>query len=89
MTYSWNFIDLLIILISIALTTRFNQINHRLLTSRNVVVANQFWNDILTHYCALIELVDEIDEQFSLLILISAGQNAFTLCTKIFESLVG
>lgn len=89
MTISWHFMDLLIVLISIGLTTRFNQINRRLIASQRIVLREKFWNEIRTHYYALIDLVDEIDGQFSILILISTGHNLFSLCTSIFESLMG
>jgi gustatory receptor len=88
MTFSWNFMDLLIVLISIGLTTRFSQINRRLVNGANAG-GDVFWNEIRTHYYSLIDLVDEIDEQFSMLILISTGHNVFSLCTSIFESLMG
>lgn len=88
MTFSWSFIDLLIILISVALSTRFNQINFRLIDSCSDASSNKtFWSEIRTNYYALIDLVDEIDQEISILILVSTGHNLFSLCVIIFESL--
>ena len=88
MTFSWNFIDLLIILVSIGLATRFDQINHRLIDSRSGARSNdRFWSEIRINYFALIDLVDEIDREISTLVLISTGHNLFSLCVTIFESL--
>lgn len=88
MTFSWNFIDLLIILISIALATRFNQINFRLIESHSGAVSSEsFWTQIRLNYYALIDLVDQIDQEISMLVLISTGHNLFSLCVIIFESL--
>lgn len=89
MTYSWNFIDLLIVIISIGLSTRFDQINQRLIKSQGIEVADGFWGEIREHYYSLIDLVEIIDEEFSILILIGTGHNLFSLCTSIFESLMG
>lgn len=86
MTYSWNFIDLFIILVSVWLTTRFNQINYRIIGGKSCN-EDKFWMEIRTHYYALIALVDEVDQEISTLILISTGHNLFSVCVVIFESL--
>jgi gustatory receptor len=88
MTYSWNFIDLFIILISVCLATRFNQINDRLASSCLISHRSErLWNEIRVDYYALIDLVDEIDKEISMLVLLSTGHNLFSICVKIFESL--
>lgn len=88
MTYSWNFIDLLLILISVALSTRFNQINDRLSNpTASSADDENFWNQIRVHYYAMLDLVDVIDQEISMLVLVSTGHNLFTMCVIIFESL--
>lgn len=88
MTFAWDFIDLLIILISVGLAFRFDQINRRLMDCRCDGGNNeQFWGEIRVNYYALIDLVDRIDQEISSLILISTGHNLFSLCVIIFESL--
>lgn len=88
MTFTWNFIDLFIILICVALTTRFNQINLRLIESQTKLASDdKFWTQIRVHYYKLINLVDEVDKEVSFLILLSTGQNLYSLCVIIFESL--
>jgi gustatory receptor len=86
MTFSWSFIDLLIILVSVGLATRFNQLNQRIIESGSGG-SKAFWTEIRVHYCALIDLTDEIDENISMLMLISVGHNLFSLCVTIFECL--
>jgi gustatory receptor len=86
MTFSWNFIDLLIILVSVGLATRFNQINQRLIKYRSGST-DVFWTNIRVDYYALIDLVDEIDGEMSILLLISTGHNLFSLCVNIFQCL--
>lgn len=90
-TFSWNFIDVFIILVSVALDTRFKQINHRILTTRNrslsFNVNTQIWNDIRIHYYGLMELVEKVDDEISILILLSTGHNLFNLCVIIFRCL--
>lgn len=88
MTFSWNFIDLFIILISVTLATRFDQINFRITDSSSGATSNEsFWSQIRINYYSLIDLVDKVDKEISMFILISIGQNLFSLCVIIFESL--
>lgn len=88
MTFAWNFVDLFIILISITLATRFNQINWRIIDSlKSAVIADSFWPEIRLHYYELVELVEAVDQKFTVLIFISAGHNLFSICIVIFECL--
>lgn len=89
--YSWNFVDVFIILVSVALDTRFKQINKRILNTRNRSLSfninTKLWNDIRVHYYGLMELVEKVDNEISVLVLISTGHNLFTLCIIIFRAL--
>lgn len=88
MTFTWNFLDLLIILISVALAKRFNQINKRLIENRPIADNNEyFWTQIRLNYYSLVDLVEKVDEEISMLVFISTGHNLFSLCVLIFESL--
>jgi gustatory receptor len=88
MTFSWNFIDLFIILISVGLATRFNQINERLLSAAAKSESDdKFWTEIRINYYAMIDLVDVIDQEISILVLLSTGHNLFSMCVNIFECL--
>lgn len=86
MTYSWNFIDLFIILISVGLAARFNQINGRLIDGAGNN-SERFWSEIRVNYYALVELVDEIDKEISVIVVVSTGRNVFSVCVVIFQSL--
>lgn len=88
MTFSWSFVDLIIVLISVALAKRFNQVNNRLIENRENANSNEyFWTQIRLNYYSLVDLVEQVDEEVSVLILISTGHNLFSLCVVIFESL--
>ncbi len=84
--FSWNYLDLFIILISIGLSTRFQQINMRLKKSSKTVLKENFWSEIRVHYFSLCDLVDYMDSQISSLVLVSTGHNMFSLCANIFYS---
>lgn len=86
MAFSWNYVDIFIIIISMGLRGRFVQLNNRLKTSNIQRMDQTFWSEILIHYSNLIDLVQYIDSQISTLILLSMSHNLFLIITKIYES---
>lgn len=90
-SFSWNFIDVIIILISVALDFRFKQINQRILRAKNINSLryndDHVWTEIRLHYYSMMELVENVDNQISNLIILSTGHNLFTLCVIIFRIL--
>lgn len=86
LAFSWNYVDFFIIIISLGLTTRFNQLNDRLRLTPMQQKDRKFWLEIRLHFTRLIDLLEFIDNEISLLILFSMSHNLFLVCTKIFEA---
>jgi gustatory receptor len=86
MAFSWNYVDYFIIILSLGISTRFNQLNERLRNTPSHEVDRKFWLDIRLHYTNLVDLLEFVDEQISLLVLFSMSHNLFLVCTKIFEA---
>lgn len=86
MAFCWNYVDFFIIIISLCLTTRFNQLNDRLRQTPSNQMDHKFWLEIRLHYTNLVDLLEFIDDEISLLILFSMSHNLFLVCTKIFEA---
>lgn len=86
LAFSWNYVDFFIIIISLGLSTRFNQLNERLRRARKFEMDHKFWLSIRLHYTNLVELLTFIDEKISLLVILSMSHNLFLVCTKIFEA---
>ena len=87
MAFNWNFVDYFIIILSLCLSTRFDQLNQRLRHTRKHQMDQKFWLDIRLHYTNLVDLVEFIDGEISLLVLFSMSHNLFLVCTKIFEAI--
>ncbi|KAG5679770.1 hypothetical protein PVAND_009310 [Polypedilum vanderplanki] len=87
LAFGWNFNDYFIIIISVGLSSRFNQLNRRL----NCTLVNErnqkFWNEIRIHFCQLVDLMRYIDNKIGILVLISMSHNLFLICTKVFEAI--
>lgn len=87
MAFGWNFVDYFIIILSLALSTRFSALNTRLETTPPYQMKHKFWNDIRIHYMNLVELVYYVDKKISFLMLVCISHNLFLICTKISESI--
>lgn len=87
MAFTWNYLDLLIVVISLGLSTRFNQINHRLRSNDyNGIMTDQYWLSIRLHYIELVELLNRVDHEISLVILLSCSSNLFYICYQVYNS---
>lgn len=85
MAMCWNYVDYFIIILSLGLSTRFNQLNERLRRTQINQMDRKFWLEIRIHYSNLVDLLEFVDNQISLLVLFSLSHNLFLMCTKIFE----
>lgn len=86
MAFCWNYVDYFIVIISLGISTRFNQLNERLRRTPHAQKDRKFWKEIRLHYTNLVDLLEYIDDQISLLVLFSMSHNLFLVCTKIFEA---
>ncbi|XP_055605246.1 gustatory receptor for sugar taste 64f-like [Uranotaenia lowii] len=77
MTYAWNFIDILLILVSIGIQSRFDQLNKYLA---------DFWEGIRVLYASLSELVETLNEHISHLVLVSFGNDMYFICLQIMNA---
>lgn len=87
MAFSWNFVDYFIIILSLGISTRFDQLNQRLRSTKSHQMVDKFWLDIRLHYTNLVDLLEFVDEKISLLVLFSVSHNLFLVCTKVFEAI--
>lgn len=85
MTFSWNYMDLFIIIISIGLSTRFHQIYLRLATMEGNIYPEFEWREIRMHYTQLCELLEVVNEHLSLLVLLSCANNLYFICVQLLN----
>ncbi|KAG6447962.1 hypothetical protein O3G_MSEX005253, partial [Manduca sexta] len=100
-TMLWNFQDLMIIVISMGLTSRYNRLNmyvgHIIKIERKLSdspkvrsdlhVHNEIWRRIRESYVRQAELVGMVDKEFGALILLSNINNLFFICLQLFLGL--
>ncbi|XP_030761238.1 gustatory receptor for sugar taste 64e-like [Sitophilus oryzae] len=84
-TFTWNFTDLFIILISVSLREKFNQISSRIKQYKNP--PTKFWKEIREDYYKVSYLTKVVDVQIASLVLISFLNNIFFLCIQLYNSI--
>lgn len=88
MSFVWTYVDMLIVVCSIGLTTRVDQLNGRIkdILSEATPPRQELWKEFRLHYILLCDLVQFVDSHISLLIFISTSHNMFAVCIVIFNS---
>jgi gustatory receptor len=87
LAFGWNFVDYFLSILSLAIATRFKQINERMKKLKEEELNPKFWHETRIHYTALVDLLQFVDSKIAALVLISMLHNLFLLCTKIFEAI--
>ncbi|XP_058817464.1 gustatory receptor for sugar taste 64a-like [Topomyia yanbarensis] len=87
LTVYWNFLDIFIILVSIAIATRFGQIHTylRTMTNGGLLPNEQLWVRVRTHYVSVCELLELVDRTVSWLVLVSCTTNLYFICLQILN----
>lgn len=86
-TFIWNFMDLFIIVISVGLSRKFNQVYISLFVNRNNKCSEFYWKYHRKSYKELVELLGSVDSCVSNLVLLSFLNNLFFICIQLFNGL--
>lgn len=86
-TFIWNFMDLFIIIISIGLSRKFNQVYISLFRNKNDKCSEFYWKYHRKCYKELVELLGSVDSCISNLVLLSFLNNLFFICIQLFNGL--
>ncbi|XP_050307283.1 gustatory receptor for sugar taste 64e-like [Anthonomus grandis grandis] len=83
----WAFNDLFIILMSLLLASRFNQISERIKKEHATVQTVLFWKEIRQDYDRLCHLCVDLNNKISHMLLLSYFQNIAFILVQLFNSL--
>jgi gustatory receptor len=81
-TFSWNFIDVYLIIVSILLTEKFSCVNRKLANNHRIK-SSQFWNEIWCAYKVSVDLVERTNVLNGGTILISFFSNLYFICVQL------
>ena len=86
MRFTWNFIDVFVICVSLAIETRYMHIYDQIKRVKNKPMARSFWKDIRCDYVSLCELLAYLDDKFGILILISCANDMYFITAQLYNS---
>lgn len=86
-TFSWSYMDLFVMMISLGLSSRFKQINEDLQRIKGEVMSEDFWAIRRTQYRKLAGLCSLIDDAISPITLLSLSNNLFFISVQLLRSL--
>jgi gustatory receptor len=84
-TFGWNYMELFLMIISIGLATRFQQINYRLKDFRGKILDESLWIEIRSDYVVVCELLEMVDYKLRYLILLSNLNNLYFICFQLLN----
>ncbi|XP_055543533.1 uncharacterized protein LOC129729077 [Wyeomyia smithii] len=88
MTFAWNFVDLFVVLVSIGLSIRFNQLNRYIADriDQPKPTSEDYWERIRIHYVSLCELVEMLNRSVSRLVFVSYANDLYFICLQIMNA---
>ncbi|KAH0564334.1 hypothetical protein KQX54_011462 [Cotesia glomerata] len=85
-TFSWNFMDLFLILMCTALTHHFHQLNERLNNVKNKTMPEWWWAEARSDYNSLANLTRQVDSYVADIVLLSFGTDLYFICLQLMYS---
>ncbi|XP_021926063.1 gustatory receptor for sugar taste 64f-like isoform X2 [Zootermopsis nevadensis] len=86
-SFYWSYADMFIMLVSIALASRFRLLNYHLKEVRGKVMPECFWRSAREDYNALSHLTSSVDSCVSSIVLLCFATNLFFICQQLLNSI--
>ncbi|XP_046608077.1 gustatory receptor 5a for trehalose-like isoform X1 [Neodiprion virginianus] len=86
-TFTWNFTDLFVMLVSTGLAERFKTLNTRMTSANATTPTIVEWRVLRENYAALSALVKRVDNEVSPIVLLSFANNLYFICLQLLNGL--
>ncbi|XP_046736250.1 gustatory receptor 5a for trehalose-like [Diprion similis] len=86
-TFTWNFTDLFVMLVSTGLAERFKTLNTRMTSANATTPTIGEWRVLRENYAALSALVKRVDNDVSPIVLLSFANNLYFICLQLLNGL--
>ncbi|XP_055326853.1 gustatory receptor for sugar taste 64f-like [Sitodiplosis mosellana] len=86
-TFTWSFMDLFVMVVSIGLASQFKQINADLQQMKGKYTSEGFWMLRRIQYRKVVHLVFAVDDAISQIIFVTFANNLFFVCVQIVRSI--
>lgn len=82
---AWVFAEVLVILLAMNLSMKFQQFNKRLSRTRHQTMWSSYWKEMYQHYVVLCNLTEKANEFVSPILLGVTLVNFFFLCERLYR----
>ncbi|KAJ1523717.1 hypothetical protein ONE63_001551 [Megalurothrips usitatus] len=86
-TFTWNFVDLFVILVSTGLAERFKQFNAIVVDSDVTVLNKEDWRELREYFAVLSALTKSVDNHVCSIVFLSFGNNLYFICLQLLNGL--
>ncbi|EDW19619.1 uncharacterized protein Dmoj_GI13884 [Drosophila mojavensis] len=86
-TFIWNYMDILVMIVSIGLASKFRQLNDNLLRFKGLHMAAAYWSERRIQYRNICTLCSTMDDAISFITIISFSNNLYFICVQLLRSL--
>ncbi|XP_017127825.2 uncharacterized protein LOC108146358 [Drosophila elegans] len=86
-TFAWNFNDIFVMAVSVALAARFRQLNDYMMREARLPTSVDHWMQCRINFRNLCKLCEEVDDAISLITLLCFSNNLYFICGKILKSM--
>ncbi|XP_075162534.1 gustatory receptor for sugar taste 64f-like [Haematobia irritans] len=86
-TFIWNYMDVFVMIMSIGLSSMFQQLNADLVKFKNKQMSPAFWAERRVQYRNVCMLCEKVDNAISLITMVSFSNNLYFICVQLLKSL--
>jgi len=83
--FYWCFGEIFILLVSISISYRFQQINKRIAFFEGRIVSEETWNEVRLHYVMLCELLQFVDGRLDWIIVVVCLNNSYLILVQLLH----
>ncbi|XP_058975798.1 gustatory receptor 5a for trehalose [Musca domestica] len=87
LTFGWTYMDVFVLIIGIGLSSMFKRIKRQMEQHKGQAMPESFWCEIRRQYMLICDLIEEVDEAVSGIIMLSFANNLYFVCIQCLKSI--
>jgi Trehalose receptor len=84
-TLTWNYIDLVIIVICIGMSSMFDKLNYRIESLRHLIVSEITWSEVREDYVKVCELLRRVNDMFGSFVAFSCANDGYFIVLQLLN----
>ncbi|KAH8281278.1 hypothetical protein KR018_007455 [Drosophila ironensis] len=87
LTFGWSYMDIFLMLLGLGLSEMLSRLNGSLQRQVSQPLSEEYWTWARCLYRSIVELIREVDDAVSGIMLISFGSNLYFICLQLLKSI--